>query len=203
MRYENPVDATDIPTLTVCISTDGMSFMRPEYKLELGKDFNLSYYTSSNKEHEYFTISSEGAKFNPDRNETLTTVYIQTEGKLCYKINQTNINPKIKIRGIKVIFDKSIKNPPKIFKFMVTSEDNAYGITMNKRMNGKFLQHMAKLGESTRMSIYAEKFLYLPEVSGCTNLSFWEIFEPFLYQKLVKKVSLWGNCSPISLPSDR
>ena len=199
MRYENPVGITDIPTVTVCIST-GMSFMRPEYKL--GKDFNLSYYTAINTDYKWFTISSEGAKFNPDRNETLTTVYIQTRGKLCYKINQTNINPKIKIRGIKIIFDKSIRNPPKIFKFMLTSEDNAYGVTLNKRMNGKFFQYTAKLGESAEVSIYAEKFFYLPEVSGCTNHSVWEIFEPVLYQKMVKNESL-GNCSPISLPTDR
>lgn len=195
MRSEAPINAMDMPTLTLCMSNYLSQF--PPYS-PLGRDFNFSYYA-----YGFFNISTEGTTIIPVANETLNIRFMSTPMKLCYKINQTDINHKLNFRGIKVFFDESIpiEKLPQDFQFLLTSEDNAYGSTIEKRMNGRFFSHQEKIGHWSIMSINAERFVYLPETSGCVDKSFWEMFEPYYYQKINENCT--NKCTPITLPSGR
>ena len=86
--------------------------------------------------------------------------------------------------------------------FYVTSDQNAYSVTFQKRMNGKVLKDEMAMGNWVSMSITVEKFQYLKEKLSCSDKSFWELWEPIYsnypgFEKCPKK------CAAISLPNNR
>ena len=69
-------------------------------------------------------------------------------------------------------------------------------------MNGNVLKHKGKMGHWALLSIKAEKFVYLKEGSGCTDLSFWEMWEP-TYSAYSGFDNCPKKCAAISLPNNR
>ena len=201
-RAEVPV-GVEFPTFSFCFhppngyknSNDKLPF----HDYVLGKNFNISYYANST----WFTITSEGTKFNNISAETLQVQYVQTYF-VCYKINSTAPEWRGNARGIKINFEPWVPKAelPRIVEFYLSSEHNVYTITFGKRMNGKVLKYVSTLGKWSGMGIKAEKFIYLKETSNCTDKSFWEIWEPFYanyhgFEKCPRK------CAAISLPNNR
>ena len=199
-RAEVPV-GTDFPTYSFCLYPPNFttSDWGPPYDYILGKEFNISYYANGT----WFNISSVGPIFNKISEENLNVEMIATS-HVCYKINSTAKLWKGNVRGVKIDFDKSIpaeKLPTKI-KFYITSEDNVYSILFGKRMNGNVLKYETSLGTWAMISIKGEKFVYLPETSGCTDNSFWHLWETN-YSHYSGFDKCPNKCSAISLPYNR
>ena len=122
----------------------------------------------------------------------------------CYKVNATAPDFIGSVRGLRLNFASYLNETelPLEVTYHLTSEDNAYSVTFDKRMNGNVLKHQGKMGHWALLSIKAEKFIYLKEASGCIDLSFWEMWEPAYstysgFDKCPKK------CAAISLPNNR
>ena len=60
-RAEIPVKSEDIPTITFCLIPEGSIEWGPPYSFILGRDFNISYYMSTDENTEYLmNITTEG-----------------------------------------------------------------------------------------------------------------------------------------------
>ena len=197
----NEVPITDFPTITFCLEPPNFtdSDHGPPYEYILGSEFKISYYANEF----WFKIDSTGPKFN---NHSLEEIFIEqiATNFVCYKINSTAPNMIGSVRGFNLTFRKSLpeeKLPKKLY-FYVTSEQNAYSVTFQKRMNGKVLKHEMAMGNWVSMSINVEKFQYLKEKLSCSDKSFWELWEPIYsnypgFEKCPKK------CAAVSLPNNR
>ena len=201
-RAEVPI-GTIFPTFSFCLIPNDDDIPQadwgPPYEHILGRDFNFTYYVSGT----WFPITSEGSTFVNVTEETLNVQMVATI-YICYKVNSTAKVRNGYFRGIKIEFDKSIpvEKLPTNIEFYLTSEDNAYSILFGKKMNGKVLKRKHKLGDWAALSIRGQKFVYLPETSECTDLSFWKLWESHYshysgFDKCPRK------CSAITLPQNR
>ena len=201
-RAEKPV--TELPTVTFCLKPPDfkVSDWGPPYDYVLGKNFNISYliYDDALK---WTNISSEGRVNIAEYSETIQVLQVATNYN-CYKFNTTG--PKIigVTRSLKLDFLSQMNKSklPEEVLFTLTSEDNVYSVLFGKRMNGKTLQHTTKMGFWAVLSIKAEKFIYLKETSGCTDLSFWDQWEP-IYSDFPGFENCLKKCSAVSLPNNR
>ena len=198
-RAEIKVDF--FPTYSFCLDPPNLAYEEwgPPYDYILGRDFNLSYYANGS----WFLITSVGQKYNENSHETVYLEEIATN-VMCYKINSTSTVWLGSVRGVKINFHDSFpeEDLPAMMRYYLTSEHNAYSITFNARMNGNFLKYNSPTGHWIMLSIKSEKFVYLKETSGCTDLSFWELWEPY-YSSHPSFKNCPKKCAAISLPQNR
>ena len=198
-RAEVPV--VDFPTLSFCLPLAVHTYFDwgPPYDYMLGKDFNISYFSNGT----WLNISSVGQKYHEVTSETILVEQIATYYN-CYRVSATALVWKGSARGVKLNFNQSIPEDslPGTVHTFITSEDNVYSITFQKRMNGNMLQYDAKMGHWIMLSLKAEKFVYLKETSNCTELTFWEQWEP-IFSNWKGFDDCPKRCSPITLPNLR
>ena len=106
-------------------------------------------------------------------------------------------------RGIYLDFPVAFpeENLPGNVHFYLTSEDNAYSVTLDKPMNGKMLKLTTTMGKWIFMAIRGEKFKYIQEGTGCIEKSFWNLYEPF-YANHSGFEECPKRCAAISMPND-
>ena len=197
-------DVNEFPTITFCLIPPNHDVPNwgPPYNYTLGKEFYLSY-VIIDEDVTWYNVTSEGQLYISKYSETLHVKQIATI-KNCYKINATAPELIGSIRGIRLNFESSlnVSELPENVPYHLTSEDNAYTVTFDKRMNGNVLKHEMKMGHWALLSIKSEKFIYLKETSRCTELSFWEQWEP-VYAGYSGFATCPKKCAAISLPNNR
>ena len=197
-------DVNEFPTITFCLipRNHDVPDWGPPYKYILGKEFNISY-AVIDEGVSWYNITSEGQLIISQYLETIHVEQIATI-KNCYKVNASAPEFIGSVRGISLQFEPSLNKSelPENVPYHLTSEDNAYTVTFDKRMNGNVLKYEMNMGHWALQSIKAEKFLYLKETSGCTDLSFWEQWEP-AYAGYAGFATCPKKCAAISLPNNR
>ena len=197
-------DVKEFPTLTFCLIPPNHDVPNwgPPYDYVLGKEFNISY-AVIDEGVSWYNITSEGQLIISQYSETIHIKQIATNMN-CYKVNANAPELIGSVRGVKLNFISSlnVSELPEKVPYHLTSEDNAYAVTFDKRMNGNVLKYEMKMGHWALLSIKAEKFKYLKETSGCTDLSFWEQWEP-AYAGYSGFATCPKKCAAISLPNNR
>lgn len=191
-RSETPVEK--IPTLTIC-------FQPSRGKLQRGIDFNISKYNSwSHYLEKENCVLSEGV--NPHlKNTTLTTLTTLFNG-LCYKIDTFDQpRPSYYFPIVSVDFRKDLpKEKIPIIQNMFTSEENAYGITLQEWKDGdNLIFEMDQKTEYIEFGLSEERYNFIPEKRQCRNTPFYEClgvnFMKLNFDDCPRK------CLPESLPS--
>lgn len=196
LHYSEPFYQS--PTVTICFSH--LSSINGT-KLKFGKDFRISYRNKIAKAH-YLV---EGATEINVTKETLIleqmlSAKVNFQGG-CFKLTHTISNESANfIRKFYIEFKKDLpkESLPKITLYF-TSEENAYGITMKKWVDGKAFETDIEFGNYKRLDIYPTKYVYHDSThSKCNNnQSFYECFGTYLLKK-ENKCSI--PCLALTLP---
>ena len=177
------------PTLTIC-------FDSCIHMLEYGIDFKLMYERDGNtaiemKENDNTFLDGENIKLVRLAN--------------AYKISSSNYTfRKGETRRVGITFFNDMQTieisrlPYVSMKIFVTSEPNAYGVSMGKWMDGEFLEFDLTLSYASQVSLISERFQYLKQKSNCSEESFYEVWGKAYIDLIKEKCNT--TCATISLP---
>ena len=175
------------PTVIICFNG---CINKP---FELNKDFKIWYGVDDDYSIELHEEENTFMDWEIIELQSLATAY---------KISSKNYSHrKGQIRTIIITFSNEIPISQlqyQSIKIFITSEANAYGISMGNWMDGEYLQFQPLLGNSVQVSLTSEEFHYLEKKSNCSNQSFYEIWGK-AYLNLVKE-KCNSTCTSISLP---
>ena len=198
---EQPI--TELPTITICFTMNG-KYDGDTPKYQYNSDFKIEYFVDWEKSVGFL---KEGRNIN-EFNETIylekiLTKYSGTCYKVSAKLSATASFPFLKHKGkytfIIIHFDKSIseKDLPRLRVF-ITSEKNAYGITMNAWRDGKANKFSVESNVFKQMDIEPVEFKYLKKLkSKCRSESFYECGAKILNDTME---NCTAKCSPYTLP---
>ena len=94
-------------------------------------------------------------------------------------ISKVKLLDPMEEKNIEIKFNPSIplKSLPSKVKFFITSLENAYGIYLNKWLDGKVLQmEIGRNYYKKEIALKAEKYDYLKSITHCNDFSFAECF---------------------------
>ena len=186
---------TEQPTITIC-------FKPNDHNFTYGKDFNITYFYYYNLTKIVSWELKSGNNYNFVDNETVILQEMTTHfSGVCQKINIiSNFFPS-KSKFVGINFDKFIpdeKIPES--KVFITSEGNAYGVVINRWMDGETLEVDIPKSFLKQVSLRSKKTILLKSISVCSEESFYQCFE----RKLFKEYAFDNcprKCSPVTLPS--
>ena len=189
-QYEVPI--TEIPTVTFCfIKTD-----MPQTKYEYGTDFRIEYLYEGGLKPHISIFLAKGDNSNALEETVNVQKLITFLMGYCYKISVAN--PSVThSRGFYIHFNESIneKDLPSI-KVYVTSEENAYGVVMNKWRNGKLATTEINKYMANSVSLKQENYEYLSANGKCSQETFYECLGRLQAIRLGD-----AKCSIFSFPS--
>ena len=119
----------------------------------------------------------------------------------CQKINVISKFFPRKSKFVGINFDKSIpdeKIPES--KVFITSEGNAYGVVINRWMDGETLEVDIPKSFLKQVSLRSKKTILLKSISVCSEESFYQCFERKLFEEYTFD-RCPSKCSPVTLPS--
>ena len=172
---------TELPTVTICFSSNGKSIGDIEYKYQV--DFEIEYEVDWDKSIGFI---KEGVNYN-DFNETIKLEEIITiHTGICYKITAlSNSGIKGKYRSIIFYFNTSIPHEmlPYILVYF-TSEKNAPGILNTIWYEGEIDTIFIEKDIYIQCNLQVVKHDFLKSKSNCRDESYYECFAKILYLKL-------------------
>ena len=174
----------------------GLSSLRMEDSRNYGTEFNITYQTYKNdglagEEILTLKIGENHLAVSKER-VSLTKIYTRWNS-ICYKINTTRkadfgkTEIKLKTSGSKTL-EKT--------KYFFTSEENSYGVTNNKFMDGKDFSTQLNGGSWNEIYLSVEKNMNLV----CSKESFFEYVASRLSQSNFENCT--HTCLRTSLPND-
>ena len=119
----------------------------------------------------------------------------------CIKVSHNISNDEANfMRKFDIRFDAAFQIesiPPMTLYF--SSEDNAYGVTMKKWIDGRVFETNLEVGKHKRMDIYPTKYIYYNNMNSECNSeeSFYECFGSYLLQK---NFTCSNACLTMTLP---
>ena len=186
---------TEQPTITIC-------FKPYDHNFTLGKDFNITYFYYYNLTQKVSLELKSGNNYNVVDNETVILQEMTTYfSGVCQKINiESKFFPR-KSKFVGIDFEKSIPNEniPEL-KVFITSEGNAYGIVINRWMDGETLEVDISKSFLKQVSLRSKKTIQLKSISVCSEESFYQCFERKLFEEYSFD-NCPSKCSPVTLPS--
>ena len=181
----------DSPTITICFNH--------EKDLKYGTHFSIEWITLTN----FGYTSSHSPLILGENNITITwsnhthrlvlkrrTVFgVLTK---CIKISPINY---LEYYWVKIKF-VDVKAPPDATIYF-TSEENVYGATVQRWLNGKVVPNTLQKDKLHEINVAAKEFLHLP------NLCQQQSFNQCLALKFISNTTCAGTkCSPYTLPTD-
>ena len=163
-----------------------------------GTDFNVTYQTYKNNgltsdEKVPLEIGENLLAVSKEK-VTMTKIFTRWHGT-CYKINTTR---KVDFRKTEIKLKTSLSCLSlATTEFFFTSEDNSYGVTNNKFMDGKFFSTHLDEGKWKEIYLSVEKNMNL----ACNKESFYEYVESRLSERNFE--SCTDTCLQTSLPNER
>ena len=171
-----------------------------EDSINYGNAFNITYQTLDGDDHVHGLTSEEkiplkvGENYLSVSNEKISLTKIYTRwSSLCYKINMTR---KPDFRKTEIKLETSGSKYLKRTEFFFTSEENSYGVTDNKFIDGKAFSIQLNGGECKEIYLSVQKNMNLV----CSKESYFQYVESRLSQ------GNFDNCTRVclrtSLPND-
>ena len=118
----------------------------------------------------------------------------------CYGIiSKVKLLDPMEEKRIEIKFNPSIqlKSLPSNIKFFITSLENAYGIYLNKWLDGKVLQmEIGRNYYQKEIALKAEKYEYLKSITHCNDFSLADCFLMYRLQEDFKECP--KNCTLIN-----
>ena len=157
----------------------GLPALCMEDSINYGTNFNITYQTferdGQTSEHKIALKIGENNLSTSNEKVSLTKIYTRWNS-ICYKINTTR---KADFSATEIKLKTSESKILDTTEFFFTSEDNSYGVTDNKFMDGKVFSTQLNGGKWKELYIYVTKNINL----ACSKKSFFEYVSSSLQER--------------------
>ena len=174
----------------------GLPALCMEDSINYGTNFNITYQTfesdGQTSEHEIALKIGENHLSTSKEKVSLTKIYTRWNS-ICYKINTTR---KADFSATEIKLKTSESKILETTEFFFTSEDNSYGVTNNKFMDGKEFSTQLNGGKWKELYIYITKNINL----ACSKESFFEFVTSRLLERNFENCT--NFCLMTTLPNE-